>query len=76
MNIKVVGGVDKTTTTVNLAHAVAMMGHKVSAIDFVPQGYLMAYPGISDICQLFLKNDKGAEGYFNLASNRIHARYM
>ena len=57
MNINVVGGVDKTTTTVNLDHAVTMMGHKVSAIDFVPQGYLMAYPGISDICQLFLKND-------------------
>ena len=47
------GGVGKTTTTANLAHAVAMMGHKVSAIDFDPQGHLTAYLGFAG------SNDRG-----------------
>ena len=41
------GGVGKTTTTANLAYAVAMLGHKVSAIDFDPQGHLTAYLGFA-----------------------------
>ena len=49
MNVIVVvnqkGGVGKTTTTANLAHAVAMLGHRVSAIDFDPQSHLTAYLG-------------------------------
>ena len=51
MNIIVVvnqkGGVGKTTTTANLAHAIAMLGHKVSTIDFDPQGHLTAYLGFA-----------------------------
>lgn len=57
MNIIVVvnqkGGVGKTTTTANLAYAVAMLGHKVSAIDFDPQGHLTAYLGFAE------QNDTG-----------------
>lgn len=80
MNIIVVvnqkGGVGKTTTTANLAHAMAMMGHKVSAIDFDPQGHLTAYLGFAgsndsgvgdmilggpDIGQHFLKTEVGLQ---------------
>ena len=39
------GGVGKTTTTANLAHAFAIKGYKVTAIDMDPQGHLAAHWG-------------------------------
>lgn len=42
------GGVGKTTTTVNLAHALALSKHKVTVIDLDPQGHLTACLGVHD----------------------------
>ena len=39
------GGVGKTTTTANLAHALAIKGHAVTAVDMDPQGHLAAHLG-------------------------------
>lgn len=40
------GGVGKTTTTSNLAHALALKGRRVTAIDLDPQGHLTACFGL------------------------------
>jgi chromosome partitioning protein len=42
------GGVGKTTTTLNLAHALALAGRKVLALDMDPQGQLGAGLGVHD----------------------------
>ncbi len=42
------GGVGKTTTTANLAHALALNNYKVVAIDLDPQGHLGVSFGIHD----------------------------
>lgn len=39
------GGVGKTTTTANLAHAFAIKGHTVTGVDMDPQGHLSAHWG-------------------------------
>lgn len=40
------GGVGKTTTTLNLSHAMAQAGHKVMVIDLDPQAHLTAGYGV------------------------------
>jgi len=41
------GGVGKTTTTANLAHAFALQGFKVAVLDFDPQAHLTASLGFA-----------------------------
>lgn len=41
------GGVGKTTTTANLAHAIALSGRKVATVDLDPQAHLTAYLGFA-----------------------------
>lgn len=48
------GGVGKTTTSVNLSHALALNGLKILLVDMDPQGHLTAHLGLAG------KNDQGA----------------
>lgn len=41
------GGVGKSTTTMNVAHALAQAGHTVTAVDMDPQGHLAAGLGVA-----------------------------
>ncbi|MDH5785991.1 MAG: AAA family ATPase, partial [Chromatiales bacterium] len=43
------GGVSKTTTTANIGHALALQGHRVTLIDFDPQGHLSVYLGAREM---------------------------
>lgn len=45
-SINVKGGTGKTTTVVNLSHALALAGHKVLVVDFDPQGNTTAGLGV------------------------------
>lgn len=47
------GGVGKTTTSAHLAHAIAMQGRTVTAIDLDPQGHLAAF---------FMEENRDQEG--------------
>lgn len=40
------GGVGKTTTTINLGHALANLGNRVTLVDLDPQGHLAACMGL------------------------------
>lgn len=45
------GGVGKTTTTLNLAHALALMGHPITVLDLDPQAHLSAALGVHDVAE-------------------------
>lgn len=60
------GGVGKTTSTINLAYALAKRGQRVLAIDFDPQGSLTLYFGYSPD-QL---EDQESTMYFSLIGNK------
>jgi len=66
------GGVGKTTTTINLAHAMALRGHKVTAIDMDPQNHLTAGLGEEQNPQSGI--DKVLLGEETFADMRIKAR--
>ena len=43
------GGVGKTTTSVNLCHALALAGHRVLGIDLDPQGHMACSLGVTKV---------------------------
>jgi len=60
------GGVGKTTTTANLAHAITLMGNRVTVIDLDPQGHLSAHFGVvqrnqNGIGQILLEEMKASQ---------------
>ena len=58
------GGVGKTTTTANLAHALALTGQRVIAIDLDPQSHLAAHLGVFE---------RGQAGIDELMLGRVSA---
>ncbi|ORU93232.1 MAG: hypothetical protein A6F70_04980 [Cycloclasticus sp. symbiont of Bathymodiolus heckerae] len=66
------GGVGKTTTAINLAHAMALRGHKVTAIDMDPQNHLTAGLGEEQHPQSGI--DEVLLGESTFAEMRINAR--
>ena len=56
------GGVGKTTTTVNLGHALALAGNKVTLLDMDPQGQVAISLGLNDdkggLDQVLLNNSE------------------
>jgi len=66
------GGVGKTTTAINLAHAMALRGHKVTAIDMDPQNHLTA--GLGEETHPQIGIDEVLLGESTLESTVITAR--
>jgi chromosome partitioning protein len=62
------GGVGKTTSTINLAHALIALGQKVLVIDSDPQSSLSVICGI-DPAQMRELDDAGRTLYFGLVKN-------
>ncbi|WP_018993341.1 ParA family protein [Thioalkalivibrio sp. ALgr1] len=67
------GGVGKTTVTLNLAHALALAGHRVLAIDADPQGHLSMAFGLEDPAGLdqVLQGGARLEDAFSEAGNGL-----
>lgn len=66
------GGVGKTTTSVNIAHALARMGKKVTVIDLDPQSHLAVALGI--VSKLQTGIDEVMLGHRDLQSQMILVR--
>jgi len=66
------GGVGKTTTAINLAHAMALRGHKVTAIDMDPQNHLTA--GLGEETHPQSGIDEVLLGESSFGDMRINAR--
>ena len=70
------GGVGKTTTTANIAHAFAIKGHTVTGIDMDPQGHLAAHWGCyqkeADGVDQVLLGEKTIPQVATLARDRLH----
>lgn len=66
------GGVGKTTTSVNLTHALAKLGKKITVIDFDPQSHLAISLGVVELDKSGI--DEVMLGRCSLASQLIPVR--
>ncbi|WP_347987396.1 ParA family protein [Methylomonas sp. AM2-LC] len=66
------GGVGKTTTTVNLTHALARMGKKVCVIDLDPQSHLAVSLGV--VASQITGIDEVMLNHSSIQSQLIHTR--